>query len=1084
MGIINVEGLGEVEIEGTEPTPEEQQAIFATLNQLSQPPSATDQLIEQSFAQVKPGDEKEASFLREAIPQMIGGIGDATQNLLNLATRAAGAKWRVPLEEINLPSVSEPETTGGGVVRGISQFMVPYLGAMKVAGLGQVGLKTLAKAEGLAAIVEQGVFDPFDQRLSDLMQQFPSLQNPVTEYLQSDPDDSEVEARFKMALEGIGAGVVANSLIGVFRGLRRLKKGEAETSLDDVRQAEKDNPRVDEAQTPDEVLAESGAPPPDQPVPRQVDDAAEEVVPYAGPNRGAQWAGNINLKNIDTIDDIKEIFRNTEADFATRMDEARRGVIGDEQLKQLANEMNLTVDQLTARHKGEAWPAEKILAARQIMVASAAQLHQASVRAAKTGLDTDVMAAKDALNLHVAIQEQVAGLASEAGRALRQFRNVVGVDIGQLIDSAGGKTNIQEIAKRISVLSPNDLRNFNRVSKVLNDPKLSDKWLEVWINGLLSGPQTHAVNITSNALTSLWSIPERYLAAAIGAARKTPNRVTLGEANSSAYGWLQGAREGFSLAKKTFITEEPSDLFSKLELPRAQAVSGVKGQIVRIPGRALMSADEFFKSIGYRMELNAQAYRSALNEGLLPRSREFAEHMQEVISNPPRKIHLQAIDNARYLTFTKPLEGVSKQIVAAQNMPYAGPLLRVVMPFVRTPVNIVRFASERTPLGLRMRETMRATGVAKDKQVAKMILGTMAGGAITSMAMEGKVTGSGPRDPAARKAWRDTGWQPYSFVFENKGEIAESGMGEVSTDGTKRYLAYNRIEPLGIIFGLAADFADIAGSLEESDADELAAMIAASISQNLTNKTFFKGLSDIIEAVNSPERRIKAYVNNLAGTAVPSVLAQTARAVDPVLRDTRTSMQRVMSRIPGFSEDIPANRNLWGQPIVLTGGWGVGMLGAISPIYSSFHKNDPVADELIRLKYYPSMPPRTIDGEDIPQEMYWQFVEEAGKPAHALLTQLVTSPEWKRMDGFPSEQKERVREILTGFRTDPRRALKMKMGLFLPRKDKALLDDLVNQAREGLIEISNEDLLSFEKLGIDVQSLIKADRGAPALDKR
>jgi hypothetical protein len=729
-------------------------------------------------------------------------------------------------------------------------------------------------------------------------------------------------------------------------------------------------------------------------------------------------AANVNLRNIESTDDIKAVLQVTADNFTGRIDDARRGTIRDEQLRQLASESGVSVNDLLSRRSGDAFNAEQILSARLIMGRSADNLLSAAKKAADSGLEEDLINYRNALNLHVAIQEQVSGLAAEAGRALSQFRIAAGTDIDEFLRQAGGRNNLREGATLLAQLD--DIGQITRAARQLNQPTITDKFLEVWINGLLSGPQTHAVNALSNTFTSLWTIPEHFLAAGIGAIKRTPNRETFTEAFSRVYGWAQGARDGFSLARKAFLTEEPSDVFSKLEARRPQAISGRTGQFVRLPGRALIASDEFFKSIGYRMELNAAATRSALEAGLNPRTREFAQHVQNIIDNPPDNIHLQSVENARYLTFTKKLEGVSRHITEAQT---ELPLLRLIMPFVRTPTNIVRFAGERTPLGFAMREFRNARGPARDRQLAKITLGSMAGAAIASYAAEGKITGSGPSDPAARQALRDTGWQPYSFVID-------------TPEGT-RYLSFQRVEPLGILFGLAADFSDIAGELEEGERDEIASRITGAIAQNLTDKTFFKGLSDVIEAFNDPDRFMDVYIQNFGGTLIPTAAAQIARTTDPTLRDTQSVMDRIKSRIPGFSDDLPARRNLWGEPITLGGGLGPDL---ISPIYSSFGTNDPVSNELVRLELFPPMPQRRIDGAEIPSKLYWAYVENAGKPAHRQLEELITSPEWKQLDQFPETQRSIIRDIVQENRDVARAVLRLNMGKVLSGQERAMLE--------------------------------------------
>lgn len=1002
MPVIEVEGLGRVEIAGTTPTPEETAAIKARLADLKANPPR--------------------SMWKEIPLQVAGGVRDAAQSLLNTVNRGAARENISPYQMFNpayglapglvtklgqlepgepfkpivLPEVPGAQSTTGGIVRGVSQFLIPYTAALKTVGLGQGALQGFARLEGTALLTEQAVFDPFDERLSNLIEEYPSISNPVTAYLKADPEDAEAEARAKMALESVGLGAVSGAFMGAMKGLKYLKRGKTKEAIEAIEESRAALPPIDEAPPPQAFLGSDA--------------------------RIRDFAVNINLKNASSSDELKNVLQVTADSFEGRIEEARRGIVTDEQVRQLASDMNLSVDDLLSRQKGEAWNAERILASRQMLNSSAKNLLDAAKKAADTGSEADLLAYKDALQLHLGVQEQISGLAAEAGRALRQFTQMAGGDLTDLFARIGNPKDIREQAALLSQL--NDVGSLAAAAKALDAPTLTDKALEVWINGLLSGPQTHVVNALSNTLTGLWSLPEHFLAAGIGAVRRTPDRETFGEVASRAFGWAQGAREGFSLAKRAWVSEQPSDLFSKLDTGADRAIGGKVGEFVRLPGRALITADEFFKSIGYRMELNAQAYRSALDAGLNPRTREFAEHMQQVIANPSKEMSEAAIDNARYLTFTKPLEGLSKHILAAER---EVPALRVIMPFVRTPTNIVRFAGERTPFGLLMRETKNATGAEFDRQIAKMALGSMAGASIATLAMQGKVTGSGPSDPVAMSILRESGWQPYSFVFDQP-------------DGTKRYIAYNRVEPLGILFGLSADFAQIAGEMSEEDRESVAAMISASISQNLTDKTFFSGLSDVIEAANDPERFMGAYLRNLAGSVVPSASAQLTRTIDPVLRDTRTALDRIKSRVPGYSEDVPARLNIWGEPIVLSGGLGPDI---VSPLYSSYSKFDAATNELVRLELYPRLPQKMLEGEEIPQDEYWTYVRNAGRLAHPQVNALVTSPQWHTLDNLPETQRSIIRQIIDENREVARTVLRFRLGKALNRQQQEIVDQML-----------------------------------------
>ena len=65
----------------------------------------------------------------------------------------------------------------------------------------------MAIATGAGAVTDIVHFEAEDPTLSNLIQHYPHLQNPITEFLQTNPDDPEALNRFKRAVEGAGLGM-------------------------------------------------------------------------------------------------------------------------------------------------------------------------------------------------------------------------------------------------------------------------------------------------------------------------------------------------------------------------------------------------------------------------------------------------------------------------------------------------------------------------------------------------------------------------------------------------------------------------------------------------------------------------------------------------------------------------------------------------------------------------------------------------------------------------------------------------------------------------------------------------------------
>ncbi len=714
---------------------------------------------------------------------------------------------------------------------------------------------------------------------------------------------------------------------------------------------------------------------------------------------------NINLGKLDTTDDIKRAIDETAKLFPGDIDEARRGIQTNEATSALASDMGLTVEQLLRRRRGEAFNAETALAARRMLASSASQLVDLAKAAADNGGDRELLAFRRAMVIHKAIQEQVSGLTAEAGRALQSFKilaateNEMTRNVQEMIDAAGGSKISRRMAERLADAAETGALTRGQLNQVVRKSALSrtsDAMLEVWINGLLSGPQTQVVNVTSNALVALWQVPTRLIASQLPGGGA--DAVKAGEAKALLYGMMRGYSEGLILAGRALRTGESTDVLAKIDLPQRRAISaeafnmsGVPGQAVdllgetvRLPGRFLVAGDELFKSVGYRMELNARAFREAASEGL--EGDAMARRMDEIMRNPPEDIRLAAIDAGRYQTFTKPL-GEGGQ--AFQGVVNAVPALRLITPFIRTPVNIMKFVGEGTvlaPLSRNVRAEFAAGGARRQMATAKIAMGSMASAFAADLAGRGLLTGNGPSDPDTRKIWLTT-HQPNSMKIGDE------------------WVAFSRLEPLGAFFGIAADISLIMGQLDEPDRQNLATALVIAVGKNVTSKTYLRGLSEAARVMNEPDRYGERYIQQFAGTLIPTIGAQVTRAGlpgivdgDPVLRDVRSIYDKLCSRVPGCSTSLPPRRNIWGEPIVLGGGIGPDIM---SPIYTNKVVDDPVSTEILRLGVSQKMPSRQIMGIELTPQEYDAYSQIAGQSAKEELTKLMKRSDYKKASDGP-----------------------------------------------------------------------------------
>ncbi len=114
---------------------------------------------------------------------------------------------------------------GGAILEGAGGGASASLGAGSAVGAQFGRAAASAAPESLkAAVVGAVAFDPSGERLSNLVEKFPALQNPVTGFLAAQPGDTRAMGRIKNAFESIGvdaalAGVFAASVAG-FKAIR------------------------------------------------------------------------------------------------------------------------------------------------------------------------------------------------------------------------------------------------------------------------------------------------------------------------------------------------------------------------------------------------------------------------------------------------------------------------------------------------------------------------------------------------------------------------------------------------------------------------------------------------------------------------------------------------------------------------------------------------------------------------------------------------------------------------------------------------------------------------------------------------
>jgi len=604
------------------------------------------------------------------------------------------------------------------------------------------------------------------------------------------------------------------------------------------------------------------------------------------------------------------------------------------------------------------------------------------------------------------------GASTEAGRTLsvqNDLENEVNIFVQRMSGAVSKIRATQSPLRMAQITSATPtLAQLHDFARRVTAPGLTDMLAESWINGLLSQPITHVTNTTSNLLTVLTSIPERAIAQGFGAITPGPAGVVAGETSALVRGYMNSVSTAWLTAAKAFHTDAPLFGAQKMET-RTQSISqhnfdlalqraGLDpllgswtkvfdyiGTAARVPGRLLMAEDEFFKAVAVGGEGSAQAWRAAAldigSTGIQGKAlRDGIDARYNQIMADPNMLSAYAKDAegfASYITFTNNLGPTGQAVQEAIN---SHPLLKVIAPFIRTPVNIAKYAGERTPFALlakSVRDDIAAGGAKRDLALAKLGAGSSIMAAFSVYSAAGVLTGFGPADKETRAIWQTDGRRPYSINVTALARLHAGGSPEPVNGDT--WLTYSRIDPIGMLIGLAADTTDIYLNQDDPEvADHLGARLTLVGSHVIASKTYVKGIAEWMFAAADPEHyggKLEESLARTLVTTVPAVGPATKflqRSLDPMIRETTGVIDAIKTTIPGLSSTLPPKRNYWGE-VQMKEGWQVGPFGlenAVSPLYRSTTIKDDVVKQLVEDKVNLTPPRDTIGKVKLSPQQY------------------------------------------------------------------------------------------------------------------
>jgi len=338
------------------------------------------------------------------------------------------------------------------------------------------------------------------------------------------------------------------------------------------------------------------------------------------------------------------------------------------------------------------------------------------------------------------------------------------------------------------------------------------------------------------------------------------------------------------------------------------------------------------------------------------------------------------------------LQGKKSVNKAVQDFVADHSFMRIMAPFVRTPVQLVSFPLRRIwlpdsvmrgiinkPDGWLKKTHLRyqADILSKDpiraaEAYGRMRMGMLMYGSLMSASAMGMVTGRGPRDTQKRNQQMATGYRSYSVKVGDK------------------YVSYARLDPFATVLGLAADFTYmIQESAQSGDFNKnwLESMLLAgvySIADNITSKSYLENLSNVVGAVTNPESggAFETFMERHTASYVPKALSQFTPITDGAqMRKPRGLAESIQNQIPFLSSGIEPLRNLLGQEMnYVDAGVMSRSISIVNPFMVKTREGNHVLEILAGLDYAFELPSPKLFGKA--ELDLREFKDEDGRSAY------------------------------------------------------------------------------------------------------
>lgn len=641
---------------------------------------------------------------------------------------------------------------------------------------------------------------------------------------------------------------------------------------------------------------------------------------------------------------------------------------------------------------------------------------QLLINAADAG---DGKATAELLSLY-AQMETTAGQAVQAASILRKLAPSDQLYAAKRVVSELEKT-IQKNYKDLEItIDPSLIEEFNQqtdqagrdavLDKIYQNvadqvpAKWKDKWNAWRYMAMLFNPRTHIRNIVGNVGFQPLRWTKDRVAATIEAGVSKVSGGRLGRTKSFAANpaLYKAAWADWSNVRDVLSGNKYDDIRTEINSRRRIFRTAPLEAGRKINSWALEAEDAIFKRITYADAL----------AGYLQSNGVTAEQMRN------NTVDAQILSRARDYAGREALKATyqDRNMVSDKVVQIArdlGPAGEAVLPFKRTPANILVRGMEYSPAGLAKTLTYDLIQVKRGKLTGAEAIDHIASGLTGSGLMalgaylfaQGIVTSGGGDDEGQDTLNDLTGVQNYALNLPGGGNV------------TLDWLA-----PEALPFFMGVELMDSAGQ-GGSTAESISTALK-SISDPMLELSMLQSLNDVIDSVSFSENKLGALVSSALVSyftqPIPTFGGQIERSAEDVRMTTYTdknlrlptdlqyAIGRASARIPGWDYQQMPYIDAWGREDSSGPLWLRMANNFLNPAYTSNKQVTPVDEEIQRIydqtgdaSVVPQRPERyiTVDGEriDLSKEKYEQYATKRGQMQFEMLGNIIDNPTYRSM---------------------------------------------------------------------------------------